>query len=562
MKSFILGLLILSTAAYAEEEICLEEKSNIDELVDSVDCKNLDRGLSSPGNVYLYQGLARGKSALDNCFESENKLHPGKVMPKTATKYFEHTEIDCAKELENLKSVLAKGEILLASPHQDLKSMENEIPALDEKNSNLKQLYAKVTSSCSSGESQNCLNAKTSYKNMANFYKYQAVSHSKHKSPKDVKKSFSEISSAFCFNSLEKKKLDEASMGDCKEELAALEVSAPTLDCKSKISGVNVIQQLEKVTRAKKGELSCSQKAEQIKTLFKNARVSNLDDMAVLTVMAKNIKQIIKDPKKRQIIGGALDAGRPIPLGASEDVSLSFQKLDDTSAQSHFNSAVIDLRMAMIGLQNKAMKEAGTKRYADFCQSPAKDKILKDVVNGLTLALNDPARIKAESREFSAKCDKKIATIFGNEETVASTCGHDHVGKSGGQDRSHTFINAHFYPNKKGKGTGPLYAPKGMTSQKLIPGMASQGCYKLIYANGIGDLKGNYTIDFCHTGNPSTGKSISSLPKNERGSTLIGTLAGVGGASKAEDYNHSHLQLRTGAGRVNFVDAFCRNTED
>ncbi len=291
-------------------------------------------------------------------------------------------------------------------------------------------------------------------------------------------------------------------------------------------------------------------------------KLKNIDDLSILTVFADNIQDMINTPKHRQLVGAALASANPVPLGADETLAPEFFKSQETPNQGTYNSSVINMRMALLSLQNKKLEKFGITRAADLCRSQNPDLLVKEVAKDFSAFLKFPEKILSESREFSQKCDRKIASIFGDENTVAATCGHDHVGKHGGQDRSHTFINAHFYPNKEGKGTGPLFAPKGMTSMKLIPGMASQGCYKLEYANGIGDLKGAYVIDFCHTGAPNTGRSMASLPKNNRGSVQIGTLAGVGGSSAEENYNHSHLQLRNSKGRVNFVDAFCRNTED
>lgn len=536
MKAFML-LSLLSLPAMATE-ICLDPvKDGLDAMMEAVDCERLDRGLTLPGNRYLYEGLLRGKAALNTCIEN-GKVHKGMKFPLKAVEYFEANAIDCENEYKNVQTVIAKGHHLLSSQYSDIATMESKVPD-DLKNppSNL-----------------DAWKIKNLHHDKDQKFIYQKLT-----KPESTVRYFEQMDKAFCLSYLENKKLDETAMAGCNEELKDLKVASPTIECGSKVSSAQSIMiDLEKTIR---GPMSCSQKADKIKALFKTAKLNNLDDLVIMNYYAQNIQKIISDPKKRLHLGATLAAANPIPLGADETVGKAFYQFDEKASQGQYNSTVINQRLALIAVQNDVMKTSDITRSADFCKSSQKEELLIKATNAF-LDLDSPEKILAKSREFSLKCDKKIASIFGNEDTVAATCGHDHVGKSGGLDRSHTFINAHFYPNKDGKGTGPLYAPKGMTSMKLIPGMASQGCYKLEYAKGIGDLKGSYLIDFCHTGKPATGRSIASLPKNDRGSSLIGTLAGVGGASHEDNYNHSHLQLRNAKGRVNFVDAFCRNTEE
>ncbi|HXH29377.1 MAG TPA: hypothetical protein VNJ01_01070 [Bacteriovoracaceae bacterium] len=373
----------------------------------------------------------------------------------------------------------------------------------------------------------------------------------------NVDSALSEINDSLCFESAQRSFLSDASLPESCSISAA---SRPSLaaGAESSSKGVQVLIQLENIIR---GKASCESKTAAIRSLL-SVKLSNLDDMVVLSYVASNIEELSRDPVKRQLIGAILEAGLAVPLGHSEDVSPKFSKLDPMSSQMHLSSAAIELRLALIAVEKSAFDASGVAPKADIMKvksAQQRSEIVARALEGFTLVMaNSHERVRI-SREFRKECDQKVARIFGDGSSVAAVSGFDYVNPNGGKGiiRSHTYINAHFYPNMQGIGTGPFYAPKGFSGSVVPGGMAlTQGSYNLSYPNGFGDLKGRFILNMNHLGTPKTGQNLGSNTSR----ALVGTLAGVGGVSAGSNYNHSHIQLLNGSGhRANLVDAFCRS---
>ena len=161
-------------------------------------------------------------------------------------------------------------------------------------------------------------------------------------------------------------------------------------------------------------------------------------------------------------------------------------------------------------------------------------------------------------------CEKRIASLLGGAGSVASTQREPQLidpkraGSLRFPEHSATGGIVHLYGNEQG--TAPpnsvgLYVPAGFTA---VPGGRGT-VYNKPNEPNPGEVNYNYaqyrnsagvTISFIHIG-PPTGPAT-----NNAGSTLVGSIAGPGGAGYG--YNHTHINFYLNGKRTDPRSIFCK----
>ena len=169
--------------------------------------------------------------------------------------------------------------------------------------------------------------------------------------------------------------------------------------------------------------------------------------------------------------------------------------------------------------------------------------------------------------EAQRKCDQKLASIFGDEGSVAAGSGFEPPNMPGkenqfrGGPNGHLNNAMHLYGSGDGYGEGGVYIPAGGRYIGKNP-YSSEDSYMFYYSR-LGNAR-NVTLFTAHVDNFSAPRGTTT------GRTRIGDIGGEGGRSPFNPnspfnqgpYIHAHLAIHQGRGytgkRLSFFNTFCK----
>lgn len=322
--------------------------------------------------------------------------------------------------------------------------------------------------------------------------------------------------------------------------------------------GHKMLVQMETLIRSNQ---SCSAKMEGIQSLLSSTPLTNLDDLAIMSYLAKNPGEVLSNPYLRASLAAVMHSGETQPLKPFCDFL--------PNCETVRNRSMPEFRNALIAYQLEALSEAGLgadyDNFDKITDPAAREKVALAIAEKFGKGIKDKDARAVTARNFQKRCDEKVSRVFGNSNGMATVSGYGHMrGKDqlelGAYD---SYERAHFYTDSKlsDKLDQPFYAPKGCNKSVSPGGTKGIGSY-VIHCPNFGRYK-NVVFNPNHL-NPES----RTFQQNSSGSFQIGLIGGDGGGGKNDrkgneqcDYVHIHMQLFQGNGKtlLNFVDAFCRN---